>query len=126
MSKYSGGVRVTPADEYGENLEKIVQQLKSKGYKLVWGTTTPMVVVHSFPSYRDNLYDANSELEYNEIAAKVMAKHGVPVIDVHAYIMAQYGPDEKHPGYEGYEKSLTQKKIPIHKPVVKGLLQALK
>ena len=126
MSKYSGGVRVTPADEYEKNLENLVQRLKATGSKVVWGTTTPLVSVNSFPSYRDNLYDANSELEYNEIAAKVMKRHGIPIIDVHSHIMAQFGPEDKHPGYEAYEKDFAKKKIPIHPPVVEGILKELK
>ena len=44
--------------------------------------------------------------------------------DIHAHILAQFGPDEKHPGYEGYDKAL-QKKSPLHKPVSEFLLRQL-
>lgn len=125
MSKNAGGVRVADAEQYRANLEAIVARLKESDAKLLWGTTTPMVKVNTFPSYRGNLYDADSELEYNRIAAEVMKRHNVPVVDLHAHIIGQFGPEEQHPGYEGYEKVLA-KKVPAHTLLVKAIQQGLK
>lgn len=126
LSKFSGGVRVTSAEKYRKNLEALVLRLKTTGAPLVWATTTPMVNVNAFPEYQGNLYDAGSEIEYNKIAAKVMKRHGVSVNDVHSYVMAQYGADEKHPGHMGYDKALVRKNAPLHKPVIAAILNALK
>ncbi|BCX47491.1 hypothetical protein HAHE_13990 [Haloferula helveola] len=127
MSKNAGGVRVATPEQYGKNLDELVKRLKATGAKLLWGTTTPLVNVHSFPSYQGNLFDADSEVEYNSIAAAVMKRHGVPVVDVHAHVMAQFGPDEKHPGFASYDKTLNQKdKSPVHEPVVRAIRSSLK
>ena len=46
-----------------------------------------------------------------------MARHDVPVNDMHAFVMAQFKEEEKHPAYAQYLKAL-QNKSPLHKPVV--------
>jgi lysophospholipase L1-like esterase len=126
MSKRVGGVRVSTAEQYKENLEKIVNRLKESGAKIIWGSTTPMVTVNAFPSYQGNLFDANSEIEYNRIAAKVMASHGIAVCDAHAYVMAQFAPEDKHPAYNAYQKDLAKKKVELHAPVAKAIAGGLK
>lgn len=126
LSKYSGGVRVAAAGQYAKNLEKLVERLKATGAKLIWANTTPMVKVNAFPQYQDNLFDAGSEVAYNKIAATMMARHQVAVNDMHSYVMAQFGPEEKHPGHLGYEKALNKKEAPLHKPVAEAILNALK
>lgn len=125
MSKLSGGVRVTSPVRYAENLEKLVLRLKRTRARLVWGTTIPLVNVNSFPSYKGNLYDAGSAAAYNKIAAKVMARHAVPVNDLHTYVLAQFDPDAKHPGFADYVKALMKMNSPLHKPVIECLLEQL-
>ena len=90
----------------------------------MWASITPLVTVDFFPSFKGNLYEAGSEVAYNEIAARVMARHDVPINDMHAYVLAQFGPDEKHPGYSTYDKAFA-KKTPLHKPVVRVILEQL-
>jgi hypothetical protein len=136
MSKQAGGVRVSPPEQYRSNLETLVQRLKKTDAKLLWASTTPMVNVNAFPGYMGNVYDANSELPYNEIAKKIMTLHGVPILDLHAFVMAQFGPEEKHPGHDGYQKALSGRrrgkevkgsdKPPMHQPVVEAIRQQLK
>jgi lysophospholipase L1-like esterase len=121
MSKDGGGVRVSPPAQYGENLDALVQRLKATKAKLIWGTTTPMVTVHFFSSYQGNMFDENAELEYNAIAARVMAKHNVPVVDLHGHVMAQFKPGDKHPGYTQYSKEMETRGHPLHTPLVKAL-----
>ena len=83
LSKHAGGVRVTSAERYRQNLEALVRRLRKTGAKLLWASTTPID-----SSNFDSIYDPGSELEYNAIAAQVMAKHGVATNDMHAYVRA--------------------------------------
>lgn len=122
MCKHGGGVRVSTPEQYEKQLDALVQRLKTTGAKLVWGNTTPMVTVHFFPSYQGNLFDENAEQEYNAIAANVMAKHKVPVVDLHGHVMAQFKPDEKHPPYPQYAKEMEKRGAPLHAPLVRALL----
>jgi hypothetical protein len=80
-----------------------------------------MVNVHFFNSYQGNIFDENAEKEYNAMAARVMAKHQVPVLDLHAHVMAQFKPDEKHPPYTQYAKEMEKRGAPLHAPLVKAL-----
>lgn len=114
MTKDAGGVRVSTPAQYEKNLELLVQKLKTTNAKLIWGSTTPMVKAN-------NLFDANSEIEYNTIAASVMAKHKVPVLDLHGHVMAQFKAEDKHPPYAQYAKELEKRGHPLHAPVVRAL-----
>ncbi|NNE91610.1 MAG: SGNH/GDSL hydrolase family protein [Verrucomicrobiales bacterium] len=126
MSKFAGGIRVSKPAKYQENLEAIVKRLKKTEAKLMWGTTTPMIKVNAFPGYRGNLFDANSEQEYNAIAARIMEQHRIPVCDVHSYILSKFGPDDSHPEHSAYQNHFSRKlKIPIATPVIDGISHAL-
>lgn len=93
MSKDAGGVRVTAPQQYEKNLEELVKRLKATGAKLVWASTTPILN----PQPVESLYDIGSEIEYNAIAARVMARHGVPINDMHSFVLEQIDP-ERPPG----------------------------
>jgi len=121
MAKDGGGVRVSTPEQYEKQLDALVQRLKKTNAKLIWGSTTPMANVHFFSSFQGNLFDANSEKEYNAIAARVMAKHKVPVLDLHGYVMAQFKPAEKHPPYTQYTKEMEKRGHPLHAPLVRAL-----
>lgn len=77
LSRFAGGVRVTPPDSYERNLGELVTRLKAGGATLIWASTTPL------PG-PDDLYDTGSEIEYNAIAARVMSRHEVRIHDLHA------------------------------------------
>jgi hypothetical protein len=124
MAKDGGGVRVSTPEQYEKQLDALVQRLKTTKAQLIWGNTTPMVNVHFFNSYQGNLFDANAEQEYNTIAARVMAKHKVLVIELHAYVMAQFKPEEKHPPYTQYSKEMDKRGAPLHSPLVKAFSSA--
>lgn len=126
MSKRVGGVRVSTPEQYQANLEKIVERLQQTGARVIWGATTPMVNVNAFPTYQGNLFDANSEIEYNAIAAKVMKSHRVPVCDLHGYVMAKFGPDDKHPAHSAYQNDFNKKKLSLHAPVTEIIGKALR
>lgn len=135
LGKNAGGVRVTSPDQYEKNLTALVKRLQENKAKLLWASTTPMVNVNAFPGYMGNLYDAHSELPYNEIAGEIMKDHDIPIIDMHAFIMSQFGPEEKHPGHHGYHKALSGRhrgrpvkgfdKQQMHEPVVEAILRQL-
>ncbi len=121
MSKESGGVRVSTPAQYEKQLDSLVQRLKTTNAKLIWGNTTPMITVYGYSSHRGIRFDANSELEYNTIAARVMAKHKVPVVDLHAHVMAQFKSDDKHPPYTQYIGEMIKRGHPLHAPLVQAL-----
>lgn len=114
MAKDAGGVRVSTPEQYEKQLDALVQRLKTTNARLIWGSTTPMAKAN-------NLFDANSEIEYNTIAARVMAKHKVPVLDLHAHIMGQFKPAEKHPSYTQYAQEMAKRGHPLHAPIVRAL-----
>ncbi len=124
MSKDGGGVRVSTPALYEKQLDALVQRLETTKAKLIWGNTTPMVNVNSFPSYQGNLFDAGAEVEYNAIAARVMAEHKVPVVDLHGHVMAQFKPDEKHPPYTQYAKEMEKRGAPLYSPLTSALAAA--
>ncbi len=76
VPKEKGGHQQVPIDEYSKNLETLVQRLKKTGAKLIWRNTTPV------PPGSAGRYVGDS-VNYNEAAAKVMKKHGVPTHDLY-------------------------------------------
>lgn len=69
--KINGQVTYTP-EQYGANLETLVQRLKKTGAKLIFATTTyvPEGEVGRF---------VKTDKEYNKVAIKIMKKYGVTV-----------------------------------------------
>jgi acyl-CoA thioesterase-1 len=114
MNKDAGGVRVSSPDQYEKNLDAIVQRLTGSKAKLIWGSTTPL--------NNGNLFDGDSEKEYNAIAARVMAKYKVPVLDLHAYAMAKFKSGEKQPPPDKYAAEMQKRGHPLHPPLVKAIL----
>lgn len=64
----------TPLPKYQKRLESLVGKLKASGATVVWVNTTP---AHDAPRYA-----AADVPRYNAAAAEVMAKLGVPVVDL--------------------------------------------
>jgi lysophospholipase L1-like esterase len=93
--------RKTPLADYEKRLEAITTQLKATGAQLIWATTTPV--------REGGMKDATeSDLaSRREVAARVMAKHGVAINDLHAtmqpHLEAHQPPQDVHfkePGYQ--------------------------
>lgn len=74
-------------EEYARNLERIIVELCGRfpRAKIIWATITP--VNPALPTTKNEDID-----EYNEVARKIMEKHGIPVNDLHATMAA-------HPEY---------------------------
>ncbi len=79
----SSGQQVPPA-EYGANLEKLVERLKQTEATLIWRNTTPVPEGAAGRVVGD-------AAKYNEIAAKIMEKHGVQIDDMFALVKPQIG-----------------------------------
>jgi len=72
-----GRVQVSAAD-YEKNLETIVGRMKKTGAKLIFATTTPVP-----PGEPQRI--KGDERKYNDIARRVMQKHGVAIDDLCAF-----------------------------------------
>lgn len=71
-----------PAEQYRENLELLVTQLKKTGAQLIWCATTPV------PAGAKGRVVGDSA-KYNKIAAEVMQKHGIQVNDLYGFAQPQ-------------------------------------
>jgi hypothetical protein len=109
MPKHAGGIRATDSKRYERNLHALVTRLKASGAKLIWGTTTP--IRHS----STNVFTKGTEIEYNAIAAKVMAKHGIPTNDMYTFVKSLI--DMNKPAGHGADPFFFDRK-PIHPPLL--------
>jgi len=74
--KVNGTLSVT-LEQYEANLETILSRLKKTGAKIIFASTS---VIPEGEAGRK----VGDDIRYNRVAAKVMAKHGIPVNDLHA------------------------------------------
>jgi len=108
MPRHAGGIRATDPGQYEQNLHALVTRLKTTGAKLVWGSITP--IRHS----STNVFAKGTEIEYNAIAAKVMAKHGVPTNDMYVFVKSLI--DMNKPAGHGADPFFFDRKA-IHPPL---------
>jgi hypothetical protein len=108
MPRHAGGIRTTAPEQYEKNLNTLVTRLKTTGAKLVWGSTTP--IRHS----STNVFEKGTEISYNAIAAKVMAKHGIPTNDMYTFVKGLI--DMNKPAGHGADPFFFDRK-PIHPPL---------
>jgi lysophospholipase L1-like esterase len=109
--------RKTPLADYEQRLESFTTQLKATGAHLIWASTTPVA--------EGGMKDAtNADLiSRNEVAARVMKKHGVQINDLYAAMLPQLAkyqnPKDVHFGEPGYEflgqqvAAVLKKRIPL-------------
>ncbi len=114
VPKEKGGHQQVPPAEYEKNLDTLVKRMKQTGAKLIWRNTTPV------PPGSQGRYVGDSA-KYNEIAARVMKKHGVPTHDLFTVSKERMKeimlPANVHYTKEGYEV--------LGKDVAKRIEQAL-
>ena len=72
-----GHHQVSPK-EYQLNLDSIARRLKKTGAKVIWRNTTPVP-----PGSKGRV--VGDSKKYNDIAAKVMQKHGIPTQDMFTF-----------------------------------------
>jgi acyl-CoA thioesterase-1 len=102
-----GGVPNTSAKDYEANLNKLAERLKATGAKLVWASTTPLTDA--------TVFVPDSEIGFNAIAAKVMAAHSIPILDMHGHITRlTAGTQPRAPRWETFGSN----KFLIHAPIL--------
>ncbi|MCA8989277.1 MAG: SGNH/GDSL hydrolase family protein [Planctomycetaceae bacterium] len=93
--------RNTPLPEYADRLEQLVEKMKKTQAKLIWATTTPI------PDDADKKQTAASIVERNQVAAEIMAKHGIGIDDLYAAIAPRLeelqNPNDVHFNAAGYD-----------------------
>ena len=97
---------------YEKNLRELVKRFQATGAKIVWASTTPI------RSDYNGVLEADSEIEYNRIAAQIMNANSIMINDMHAYINAS----------EVARKSnnpLSFNRHPLHPPVIRTILSEL-
>lgn len=93
--------RKTPLADYEQRLDSLATQLKATGARIIWASTTPAA-----EGVKDT---SNADLvARNEVAAKVMQKHGIAINDLYAWIqpdLAKFqNPNDVHFSGEGYDR----------------------
>ena len=100
------GTLTTSLEQYEANLEQLVLRLKKTGAVLIWATTTVV------PEGEEGRF-VGDDLKYNEVASRVMKKHGILIDDLHA-LTKGFGPELfREPGNvhyqpDGYKKLAEQ------------------
>lgn len=79
------GTLSVPLPEYEKNLETLVERLKATGATLIFATTTVV------PEGEAGRF-VGDDVKYNEVAERVMKKHGILINDLHATTKA-FGPE---------------------------------
>ncbi len=103
--KVNGTITTTP-EQYEKNLDQLVTRLKKTGATLLWASTT---LVPEGEAGRI----AGDDKKYNEVAARVMKKHGVVINDLNS-LSAGFPadhfirPGDVHFKAAGYQKLGTQ------------------
>ncbi len=69
-------------EQYEENMEWIVQQLRATNAKLIFATTTPYPEDPGGP-----LRDAGLSAKYNEIAVPIMHRNNIAVNDLYSFLL---------------------------------------
>lgn len=80
--KLPGAHHQVELPDYEKNLNEIVGVLKTTGAKLIWCTTTPVPDGTGFRL-------SDESVRFNEVAAAVMEKAGIPVNDLHRHATAR-------------------------------------
>ncbi|MEP3477722.1 MAG: SGNH/GDSL hydrolase family protein [Fuerstiella sp.] len=96
------GTLTTSLQQYEQNLEQLVSRLQKTNAKLIWASTT---VVPDNEAGRIK----GDEIKYNEVAAKIMKKHGIMTNDLHAltktFAADQFSrPGDVHYTQDGYHR----------------------
>ena len=113
--KEKGGKPQVPLADYEKNLEKLVVRLKKTGAKLIWRNTTPI------PPGSKGRYVGDS-VKYNEAAARVMKRHGIPTHDL--FTMSKKRMKELMlPANVHYKK---EGSVALGKDVARVIIEALK
>jgi len=107
--------RKTPLADYEQRLDSIATQLKATGARVLWASTTPVA--------EGGMKDATNAdiIARNEVAAKIMQKHGIAINDLYAWIAPDLArlqnPNDVHFSNAGYDRLAEQVAAAITKIV---------
>lgn len=74
-----------PIDKYEQNLERIVSWSKELSHQMIWVRTTPVDdSIHNSVSKEFFRYHEDC-INYNQVADRIMAKHGIESIDLYSF-----------------------------------------
>lgn len=81
------GAKQVPIDQYAVNLEAIIETTRAMKLPLVWIRTTPCdEKIHNIICPEIHRFAADG-IAYNEVADRVMLKHGIPMIDLYSFTL---------------------------------------
>jgi lysophospholipase L1-like esterase len=80
LKRTGDGLHLVPISEYESNLARLIARLSKTGAKLIWASTTAVPDADLSPPRKDA-----DVVAYNQAAARVMKKHGVPTNDLYAF-----------------------------------------
>ena len=84
----STGAKLTPLNQYRENLKAILDVLATMAPKPVWVRTTPCdEAVHNRPGCDYQRFSGDCRA-YNQAADRIMAEGGVPSLDLYTFTMS--------------------------------------
>lgn len=112
------GKQAVSLEQYRANLETLVERLRKTGSSLIWASTT---IVPDGEVGRV----VGDDLKYNEVAAQVMAKHSIPIDDLHAVSKGFatdlfVGPGNVHFTLPGYERLAASVARSVRKSLAKS------
>jgi prolyl oligopeptidase len=94
--------RATKPADYEDRLEQIIARLEKTGARIIWASTTPVP-----PNTKDGPEATTAIIEKNEIAARLMQKHGIAIDDLFTFITPRLAevqnPKDVHFNGEGYK-----------------------
>jgi lysophospholipase L1-like esterase len=106
------GQRQVSEADYEKNLEHLVARMKKTGAKLIFALTTPV------PADSDGRVPGD-EVRYNDIARRVMQKHGVAINDLYSFALPRLSdiqrPANVHFSEEGSKQLATAVAASIQK-----------
>jgi lysophospholipase L1-like esterase len=108
------GKQQIPIEQYEQNLDKIVEQLKKTGAKLIFATTTPV------PDGSWSRVKGDAAI-YNRTAIKVMEKHGVQIDDLYSFALLRLKEIQQNQDVHFTQKGSEQ----LAEQVAKSILKAL-
>ena len=78
----AAGTQHVPPGDYEKNLRRIIRSLRETGARLIWASTTPV------PEGSNNRRESDA-VAYNALARSVMEESGIPVNDLHSFILSR-------------------------------------
>jgi hypothetical protein len=86
-------VKQVPLEQYIQNLTTVLDAMARRKVQVFWVTTTPVNEAYCRDQNVEVKHYSADVVAYNAAAAELMAKKGVPVIDLNAFTSSLGGPE---------------------------------